>query len=85
MNASQIQMLIRLLYSEDGKAFIEILEQMSKDNYLKIKQSPAELHGIYIGRAQAIDEIKDLILDSENKHIELKDKLQQQDRASWSL
>lgn len=67
MEPNLLRAIARIRYSDDGVDLLEYLDELSKKNYKLMKYSDPTLHSIYVGRAQAIDEIKDFILDADTK------------------
>jgi hypothetical protein len=81
VDIGMLKSIARIFNSPDGSALMEYLEEVAKTNFKHLKHIHPEMHGIYVGRAQAIDEVKDFIINAESKCIE-KTKTEPSD---WSL
>lgn len=81
MDLQTCKALMRITNSDDGAIFLEFLENLSKENYKFLKYGSSELRDIYAGKAQAIDEIKDFLINAEKESRE-KTKT---DSSDWSL
>jgi hypothetical protein len=76
-----LKAIARIRYSDDGSDLLNYLDELSKGNYINIKYCDPTLREIYVGRAQAIDEIKDFILSADTKCKEAT----KEDPSLWSL
>lgn len=75
-----LKAIARIAISDDGQELINYLEEISKKNYKELKYSSVDMLGIWVGRAQAIDEIKDFILSAEKEC----NKVAPTDVSNWS-
>lgn len=81
MEIKILKAISRIAHSSDGNELIEYLEELEKSNYKDIKYCDPSLREIYVGKAQAIGEIKDFILNADS---EVRSKTKD-DPSEWSL
>lgn len=74
----------RLPHISEGIELLDYLTKLSLENYKQLKYCSPELREVYVGKAQAIDEIKDFIINADIISNDLMQQKTQSDNAGWA-